>query len=68
VAVLVKTLGVQSTFRRCNTRGVTVTCQSLEVNDLLFDTPTKLRGIYPNTHIYSVMRETLERRVENNPP
>ena len=22
--------------------------------------PEKLRGIYPNTHIYSVMRETLE--------
>ena len=28
----------------------------------------KLRGIYPNTHIYSVMRETLERRMKNNPP
>ncbi len=28
----------------------------------------KLRGIYPNTHIYSVMRETLERRKKNNPP
>ena len=28
----------------------------------------KLRGIYPNTHIYSVMRETLERRTKNNPP
>ena len=28
----------------------------------------KLRGIYPNTHIYSVMRETLEGRMKNNPP
>jgi len=28
----------------------------------------KLRGIYPITHIYSVMRETLERRTKNNPP
>ncbi len=28
----------------------------------------KLRGIYPNTHIYSVMRETLERGKKNNPP
>ena len=28
----------------------------------------KLRGIYPNTHIYSVMRDSLERRKKNSPP
>jgi alkaline phosphatase len=28
----------------------------------------KLIGIYPNTHIYSVMRQTLEGRMKNSPP
>jgi len=28
----------------------------------------KLRGIYPNTHIYTVMHDALERGKKNNPP